>query len=95
MATIFIVIKLCVMAWKPKVKRDQYFKLQLIYYTRNWTCSVVILSNQPYLACSDDGFIKTENGFELLEIKCPYSCQNKFIVDLQNKNLAVNDLEFH
>ncbi|KAH0820415.1 hypothetical protein GEV33_002376 [Tenebrio molitor] len=55
---------------------------------------LIISPIQPYLACSPDGIIYNGENFELLEIKCPYSCENTNIVDWKNKASFVPYLIF-
>ncbi|KAL1472958.1 hypothetical protein MTO96_022641 [Rhipicephalus appendiculatus] len=42
---------------------------------------LVIHLEQPWLCCSPDGLISTDNSFELVEIKCPFSLKNNMLID--------------
>lgn len=42
---------------------------------------LVVCIKQPFLACSPDGIILNNGNCELIEIKCPFSCQNSAIFD--------------
>lgn len=45
-----------------------------------WDVGLVIHLSQPFLAASPDGIIQGPNGFELLEVKCPYTCKETKII---------------
>lgn len=53
---------------------------------------LVISFTQPFLACSPDGLIFNGETFELLEIKCPFSCANSIIVDIESNKSVVKYL---
>lgn len=55
---------------------------------------LIVSPKQPYLACSPDGIIYTGEFLELLEIKCPYSCENTPIADIEKKTSFVPYLIF-
>ena len=46
---------------------------------------LIVCKDQPFLACSPDGIIFNDEFIELLEIKCPFTCQNTVIVDKDNR----------
>ncbi len=54
---------------------------------------LIISFKQPWLACSPDGIVKNDQGFELLEIKCPNSCKDGAIVNREEKIVFVPYLE--
>lgn len=67
---------------------------QETYGYRVHEVGLIVSLKQPYLACSPDGIIDTGENMELLEIKCPYSCENTKIVDFQTKMSFVPYLMF-
>lgn len=42
---------------------------------------LIIHPRQPWLCASPDGLFHTSNGITLLEIKCPFSRKDDFIID--------------
>ena len=56
------------------------------------TIGLVIKIDQPFLAASPDGVILVEKA--LLEIKCPFSCKSKAILDRETKISNVPYVEF-
>lgn len=63
--------------------------------TEIYATGVVICFKQPFLACSPDRLIFDEEEFQLLEIKCLFSCANSIIVDYDNKESMVHYLIFN
>lgn len=55
---------------------------------------LVVCIKQPFLACSPDGIIENNGNLELLEIKCPSSCANSKIVNLEENSSNVPYLIF-
>ncbi|XP_067142194.1 uncharacterized protein [Centruroides vittatus] len=55
---------------------------------------LIVNVRQPWLCCSPDGLIKVGSEFILLEIKCPFSCKDKPIVNYKDKICNVNYLQF-
>ncbi|XP_065164667.1 uncharacterized protein [Atheta coriaria] len=55
---------------------------------------LIISKKQPFLACSPDGIIDNHGIFELLEIKCPSSCKDSKIIDLEARQIKVPYLIF-
>ncbi|KAL1478939.1 hypothetical protein MTO96_052249 [Rhipicephalus appendiculatus] len=53
---------------------------------------LVISTAQPWLCCSPDGLIEDEQGIRLLEIKAPYRCQTRPVVD---QDINVDYLHFN
>ena len=53
---------------------------------------LVIKIDQPFLAASPDGIILTEKA--LLEIKCPFSCKSKAVLDRETKISNVPYVQF-
>lgn len=50
--------------------------------TRILECGVVVCKDLPWLCCSPDGLIISDNGeVSLLEIKCPYTRKGDMLVD--------------
>ena len=56
------------------------------------TIGLVIKIDQPFLAASPDGIILTEKA--LLEVKCPFSCKSKAILDRETMISNVPYLQF-
>ena len=48
---------------------------------------VCIKEQQPWLCCSPDGIVLSPNEFVLLEIKCPFSCREKPIIQEDTINV--------
>lgn len=56
---------------------------------------LVICLKQPFLGCSPDGVICNDGTWELLEIKCPFSCKDGPIVDREKLQTFVKYLQFN
>ncbi|XP_071575636.1 uncharacterized protein [Temnothorax nylanderi] len=56
---------------------------------------LIISIDQPFLGYSPDGIIRNENNYELLEIKCPFTCRNAKIVDYDKEITYVPYLFFN
>lgn len=54
----------------------------------------LVISKEPFLACSPDGIIFDGDSYELLEVKCPYSCEGSIIVNFKKRESKVNYLVF-
>ncbi|XP_023228866.1 uncharacterized protein LOC111629220 [Centruroides sculpturatus] len=55
---------------------------------------VIICNEAPWICASPDGICKKGNKISLLEIKCPYTCKDKKIVDFKTNEIFVKYLEF-
>ena len=47
---------------------------------------LVVSTEAPYLACSPDGILCTSSGQILVEVKCPYRCQNSSLVEVPSQD---------
>ncbi|XP_077500074.1 uncharacterized protein LOC144110880 [Amblyomma americanum] len=57
-------------------------------------CGLVIMLEQPWLCCTPDAIVVQGPTASLLEVKCPYSCRDKPIVDFESNISGVPYLVF-
>ena len=43
---------------------------------------LVVSTDYPFLACSLDGIVLSSTGRGLLEVKCPFRCRNRTLLDV-------------
>ncbi|KAG5880978.1 hypothetical protein JTB14_018707 [Gonioctena quinquepunctata] len=53
---------------------------------------LIVSRHQPLLVCSPDGVISNGSDFELLEIKCPPTCENAKITNREEQTAYVSYL---
>lgn len=71
------------------IKYSQIYNVQVI------KCGLVVHQKQPWICASPDGVVIENNKIKkLLEIKCPLTCKDTFLVDEENKNLKVPYLRY-
>ncbi|KAH8033960.1 hypothetical protein HPB51_018429 [Rhipicephalus microplus] len=68
---------------EPKARKALEQKLQ----TPNLETGLVMLPEQPWLACSPDGLMRYEGNTVLVEIKCPARCEKVPIIDKEGKTI--------
>ena len=83
------------MRYGLRMEREAKLKFQEMTNYFIYDVGLIVSSKQPYLACSADGLIRKDNILELLEVKCPYTCESSAIVDRENKILYVKYLKFN
>lgn len=58
-------------------------------------CGLVVHQRQPWMCASPDGLVIHSNKVKkLLEIKCPFTCKDTFLIDKDNGKLKVPYLEY-
>ncbi|KAM7281331.1 hypothetical protein ISCGN_006424, partial [Ixodes scapularis] len=48
---------------------------------------LVVLPEQPWLACSPDGLMRYQGNTVVVEIKCPERCENAPMIDKEGKTV--------
>ncbi|CAN7978180.1 unnamed protein product [Ixodes persulcatus] len=68
---------------EPKARKALEQKLQ----TPILETGLVVLPEQPWLACSPDGLMRYQGNTVVVEIKCPERCKNAPIIDKEGKTV--------
>ncbi|XP_077528853.1 uncharacterized protein LOC144141171 [Haemaphysalis longicornis] len=68
---------------EPKARKALEQKLQ----TPILETGLVVLPEQPWLACSPDGLMRYQGNTVLVEIKCPARCEKVPIIDKEGKTI--------
>lgn len=55
---------------------------------------LVIHPDQPWLSCSPDGILRCDDGYRLVEVRCPYSLRESKLIDWHKETSFVRYVKY-